>query len=212
MGFFYFIAFGDSLDIDVDELFDYLVRDSKISVILFYFEQLSDARRFVSAVRSVSRNKSILVIKSGRSSAVQRLFNTTVGMDSVWDAVIQRVGLLRVQDIYELFSAVEIFSYMRSLRGDRLMIISNGVAFVALALDVLWLRNGKLVTLSEEICQKLRDVLLEYVVIFNSFDLRDDVSSEYYIKTLDILFYSQDFDALMVIYSFSVVVFVIESA
>lgn len=47
---------------------------------------------------------------------------------------------------------MEIFSYMRSLRGDRLMIISNGVAFVALALDVLWLRNGKLVTLSEEIC------------------------------------------------------------
>lgn len=38
MGFFYFIVFGDSLDIDVDELFDYLVCDSKISVILFYFE------------------------------------------------------------------------------------------------------------------------------------------------------------------------------
>lgn len=50
------------------------------------------------------------------------------------------------------------------------------------------------------------------MAVFNSFDLRDDVSSEYYVKTLDILFHSQDFDALMVIYSFSVVVFVIESA
>lgn len=52
MGFSYFIALGDSLDIDVDELLDYLARDSKTSAILLYLEQLSDARRFVSAARS----------------------------------------------------------------------------------------------------------------------------------------------------------------
>ncbi|PVM32536.1 protein lysine acetyltransferase, partial [Salmonella enterica subsp. enterica serovar Rubislaw] len=56
MGFSYFIALGDSLDIDVDELLDYLARDSKTSAILLYLEQLSDARRFVSAARSASRN------------------------------------------------------------------------------------------------------------------------------------------------------------
>ncbi|SUH35656.1 acyl-CoA synthetase [Salmonella enterica subsp. enterica] len=43
MGFSYFIALGDSLDIDVDELLDYLARDSKTSAILLYLEQLSDA-------------------------------------------------------------------------------------------------------------------------------------------------------------------------
>ncbi|MEX5986175.1 protein lysine acetyltransferase, partial [Enterobacter hormaechei] len=66
MGFSYFIALGDSLDIDVDELLDFLARDSKTSAILLYLEHLSDARRFVSASRSASRNKPILVIKSGR--------------------------------------------------------------------------------------------------------------------------------------------------
>lgn len=94
MGFSYFIALGDSLDIDVDELLDYLARDSKTSAILLYLEQLSDARRFVSAARSASRNKPILVIKSGRSPAAQRLLNTTAGMDPAWDAAIQRAGLV----------------------------------------------------------------------------------------------------------------------
>lgn len=159
MGFSYFIALGDSTDIDVDELLDYLARDSKTSAILLYLEQLSDARRFVSAARSASRNKPILVIKSGRSPAAQRLLNTTAGMDPAWDAAIQRAGLLRVQDTHELFSAVETLSHMRPLRGDRLMIISNGAAPAALALDALWSRNGKLATLSEETCQKLRDAL-----------------------------------------------------
>lgn len=60
MGFSYFIALGDSLDIDVDELLDYLARDSKTSAILLYLEHLSDARRFVSAARSASDRKSVV--------------------------------------------------------------------------------------------------------------------------------------------------------
>lgn len=201
MGFSYFIALGDSLDIDVDELLDYLARDSKTSAILLYLEQLSDARRFVSAARSASRNKPILVIKSGRSPAAQRLLNTSAGMDPAWDAAIQRAGLLRVQDTHELFSAVETLSHMRPLRGDRLMIISNGAAPAALALDELWSRNGKLATLSEETCLQLRQALPAHIDIANPLDLCDDASSEHYVKTLDILLASQDFDALMVIHS-----------
>lgn len=62
-------------------------------------------------------------------------------------------------------------------------------------------KNGKLATLSEDTCQKLRDALPEHVDIANPLDLRDDASSEHYVKTLDILLASQDFDALMVIHS-----------
>lgn len=168
---------------------------------MLYLEQLSDARRFVSAARSASRNKPILVIKSGRSPAAQRLLNTSAGMDPAWDAAIQRAGLLRVQDTHELFSAVETLSHMRPLRGDRLMIISNGAAPAALALDELWSRNGKLATLSEETCLQLRQALPAHIDIANPLDLCDDASSEHYVKTLDILLASQDFDALMVIHS-----------
>ncbi len=91
MGFSYFIALGDSLDIDVEELLDYLARDSKTSAILLYLEQLSDARRIVSAARSASRNKPILVIKSGRSPAAQRLLNTTAGKAGVYFTIGSRL-------------------------------------------------------------------------------------------------------------------------
>lgn len=201
MGFSYFIALGDSLDIDVDELLDFLARDGKTSAILLYLEHLSDARRFVSAARSASRNKPILVIKSGRSPAAQRLLNSHSGLDPAWDAAIQRAGLLRVQDTHELFSAVETLSHMRPLRGEKLMIISNGAAPAALALDELWKRNGKLAALSEETLQHLRDVLPASVAPANPLDLRDDASNERYIQAISTLLDSQDFDALMVIHS-----------
>ncbi|MEX9253539.1 bifunctional acetate--CoA ligase family protein/GNAT family N-acetyltransferase [Pseudenterobacter timonensis] len=205
MGFSYFIALGDSLDIDVDELLDFLARDSKTSAILLYLEHLSDARRFVSAARSASRNKPILVIKSGRSPAAQRLLHAHSGMDPAWDAAIQRAGLLRVQDTHELFSAVETLSHMRPLRGERLMIVSNGAAPAALALDELWKRNGKLALLSEETLARLREVLPASVTPDNPLDLRDDASSEHYTSAISVLLDSQDVDALMVIHSPSAV-------
>jgi acetyltransferase len=201
MGFSYFIALGDSLDIDVDDLLDFLARDSKTSAILLYLEHLSDARRFVSAARSASRNKPILVIKSGRSPAAQRLLHVNSGMDPAWDAAIQRAGLLRVKDTHELFSAVETLSHMRPLRGERLMIISNGAAPAALALDELWLRNGKLATLSDETLTRIREALPSSVDAANPLDLRDDANSAHYQKALSILLDSQDYDALLVIHS-----------
>ncbi|SQB62090.1 hypothetical protein [Citrobacter koseri] len=79
------------------------------------------------------------------------------------------------------------------------MIISNGAAPAALALDELWSRNGKLATLSEETRLKLSEALPAHVDIANPLDLRDDASCEHYVKTLNILLASQDFDALMVI-------------
>ncbi|HGK7626221.1 TPA: protein lysine acetyltransferase, partial [Klebsiella pneumoniae] len=184
-----------------DDLLDFLARDSKTSAILLYLEHLSDARRFVSAARSASRNKPILVIKSGRSPAAQKLLHANSGMDPAWDAAIQRAGLLRVQDTHELFSAVETLSHMRPLRGEKLMIVSNGAAPAALALDELWLRNGKLATLSEETRDALRQALPVGVEIANPLDLRDDASSEHYQRAVNVLLNSQDYDALLVIHS-----------
>jgi acetyltransferase len=201
MGFSWFIALGDSLDIDVDELLDYLARDTKTSAILLYLEHLSDARRFVSAARSASRNKPILVIKSGRSAKAQALLKTHPGLDSAWDAAIQRAGLLRVQDTHELFSAVETLSHMRPLRGEKLMIVSNGAAPAALALDELWLRNGKLATLSEETLARLQAALPIGVESGNPLDLRDDATADRYRRAIEALLDSQDFDALMIIHA-----------
>ncbi len=83
----------------------------------------------------------------------------------------------------------------------KLMIVSNGAAPAALALDELWLRNGKLAVLSEETRDALHQALPVGVEIANPLDLRDDASSEHYQQAVNILLNSQDYDALLVIHS-----------
>ncbi|PVZ82704.1 protein acetyltransferase [Serratia sp. S1B] len=201
VGFSYFISLGDSLDIDVDDLLDFLARDSKTSAILLYLENISDARRFLSASRSASRNKPILVIKSGRSQQAQRLLNSQQGLDAAYDAAIQRAGLLRVQDTHELFSAVETLSHMHPLRGERLMIISNGAAPAAMALDELLSRNGKLATLPKETQEQLTSTLPEFIQVGNPIDLRDDATPQRYLAALQALLDCQEYDALLLIHA-----------
>jgi acetyltransferase len=201
VGFSYFVSLGDSLDIDVDDLLDFLARDSKTSAILLYLEHISDARRFLSASRSASRNKPILVIKSGRSGQAQQLLNSPLSLDAAYDAAIQRAGLLRVQDTHELFSAVETLSHMRPLRGERLLIISNGAAPAAMALDQLLSRNGKLAKLSDETRHALSTVLPEAITTANPLDLRDDATPKLYQAVMTALLDSTDYDALLVIHA-----------
>ncbi|MDU4093871.1 MAG: bifunctional acetate--CoA ligase family protein/GNAT family N-acetyltransferase [Pantoea sp.] len=212
LGFSWFIALGDSLDTDIDDLLDFLARDGKTSAILLYLERLSDARRFVSAARSASRNKPILVIKSGRSPQAQALLNTHAGLDAAWDAAIQRAGLLRVQDTHELFSAVETLSHMRPLRGERLMIVSNGAAPAALALDALQLRSGKLAQLDDATLTTLRAQLPVEIVPDNPLDLKDDATPERYLQAVSALLDCHELDALMIIHAPSAVAPATETA
>ena len=87
-----------------------------------------------------------------------------------------------------------------ALRGEKLMIISNGAAPAALALDELWLRNGNSPR-SAKRPAALRQALPETIDITNPLDLRDDASSEHYLKALNVLLDSHDYDALLVIHS-----------
>jgi acetyltransferase len=55
MGFSYFVSIGSMLDVDFGDLVDYLGDDSEVKSILLYIESLTNIRKFMSAVREVSR-------------------------------------------------------------------------------------------------------------------------------------------------------------
>ncbi|EJD6330894.1 bifunctional acetate--CoA ligase family protein/GNAT family N-acetyltransferase [Proteus mirabilis] len=201
IGFSYFIALGDNQDIQVDDLLDFLARDSKTSAILLHLEHIHDARRFMSASRSASRNKPILVIKSGRTQKAQLLLGDTPSYDVAYDAAFQRAGLLRVQDTHEMFSAVETLSYMTPLKGEKLMIISNGSAPAAMAVDELFLQSGKLAQLSADTQQQLQAIVQDTSAIRNPLNLGDDTTVERYIRAVNCLLDSHDHDALLLIHT-----------
>lgn len=68
IGFLYFVFVGDCLDIDFDELFDFLGWDVKIKVILLYIDNIEDICSFIFVVWVVVFSKFVIVIKIGKIS------------------------------------------------------------------------------------------------------------------------------------------------
>ncbi|WP_026973001.1 bifunctional acetate--CoA ligase family protein/GNAT family N-acetyltransferase [Aliagarivorans marinus] len=205
IGFSSFISLGEALDITFGELLDYLGRDGKTQAIMLYVDSIQDKQRFMSAARAASRNKPILVIKSGRSQqgaqAAALHSGGEVGLDAVFDAAFRRAGMLRVKDLHELFAAVETLAYSKPVKGERLAIISNGGGPGVLALDTLLENGGKLAELSADTLAKLDAILPTGWSGQNPVDMLGDADPKRYTQCLDVLLESGDADAVLVMHA-----------
>ncbi|MFH0259413.1 bifunctional acetate--CoA ligase family protein/GNAT family N-acetyltransferase [Vibrio barjaei] len=202
IGFSAFLSIGSGLDVDFDELLDYLARDSKTESILLYVDSIRDARRFMSAARAASRNRRILVLKAGRNN----LTNLVKGhdyhsFDIVYDSAIQRAGMLRVNNTHELFAAVETLTHSVPLRGERLAVITNGIGPANMALDTLTDRGGSIAQLSDETITKLSKVLPDTWSNGNPIDLVGDATAKRYCDALSIVLDSDEVDAILIMHS-----------
>lgn len=202
IGFSAFLSIGSGLDVDFDELLDYLARDSKTESILLYVDSIRDARRFMSAARAASRNRRILVLKAGRNNLTNVVKgNESNSFDIVYDSAIQRAGMLRVNNTHELFAAVETLTHSVPLRGERLAVITNGIGPANMALDTLTDRGGSIAQLSDDTISKLSNVLPDTWSNGNPIDLVGDATAKRYCDALSIVLDSDDVDAILIMHS-----------
>ena len=141
IGFSHFVSIGSMLDVDFGDMIDFLGNDYSAKSILLYIENLTNFRKFMSAARSVSRIKPIIVLKSGRSPAGARAAashtGAMAGEDAVYDAAFKRAGIVRVDTIEELFDCAELMAKQPRPRGPRLAILTNGGGPGVMATDTL---------------------------------------------------------------------------
>jgi acetyltransferase len=203
IGFSHFISLGDSVDVDVGDALDYLGADPSTRSILLYVEAVAEARKFMSAARAAGRNKPVIAIKSGRESAGARAAashtGALAGADDVYDAAFRRAGMLRVREIEELFGAAETLARARDVRGDRLLILSNGGGPGVMATDALVAGGGTLAPLSDALRQELDALLPATWSRANPVDLVGDASAERYGQALRLAFADGGADAILVL-------------
>ncbi|MBT3359822.1 MAG: GNAT family N-acetyltransferase [Rhodospirillales bacterium] len=201
IGFSHFISMGDTVDVDFGAVIDYLGSDPYTRAILLYIESIKERRNFMSAARAAARNKPVLVIKSGRvaegAQAAASHTGALAGSDDVYDAAINRAGMLRVDSIDELFAASETLSRSRPLSGERLAIMTNGGGVGVLAVDTLIKGGGTLATLEPETINKLGANLPDTWSKSNPVDIIGDAPGERYAHALEVLCQAKEVDAIL---------------
>ncbi len=202
IGFSYFISLGDNADIDFGDLLDYLGSDQSTHGVVLYIESVKLARKFMSAARATSRNIPVIVIKSGRvaegAKAATSHTGALSGSDDVFDAAIRRAGMLRVNTINNIFDAVETLARARPIKGNRLIILTNGGGPGVLATDHLITSGGRIAELSSETIQELNKLLPPTWSKANPVDIIGDGDANRYVNALKVLIKDPNYDAILV--------------
>ncbi len=206
IGFSYFVSLGDSLDVDLSDVVDYVASDPKTDAILLYIESVGDARKFMSAIRAASRNKPVVAMKAGRFQAGAQVAATHTGAlsgsDEVFDEALQRAGALRVYHIEDLFAAVEVLGRTRPLWGENLAIMTNGGGLGVLAADELYEKlEQNPCPLSESTLKKLNQVLPPSWSKGNPVDIIGDATGQRYAEALNILLNAPEIETLLVMHA-----------
>jgi len=203
IGFSTVVSIGDASDIDFGEVLDYLAMDPQTSSILLYVEGLNDARAFLSGLKAAARIKPVILIKSGRheasSKAAMSHTGAMVGGDDVFDAAIERTGVVRVYTISHLFSAARILSANTSFRGSRLAIVTNAGGPGVMATDRAEDLGVSLVDLSEETISKMDAVLPAHWSRANPVDILGDADPNRYADAVRICLEDRSVDGVLII-------------
>jgi acetyltransferase len=203
VGFSAIVSTGSMLDVGWGDLIYHFGDDPHTKSILLYMESVGDARSFLSAAREIALSKPIIVIKVGRSEAGSRAAashtGALTGSDEVLDAAFRRCGVLRVQNIADLFYMAEALSKQPRPRGPHLTIVTNAGGPGVLATDALIPTGGQLTTLSPESLQALDSFLSPYWSRSNPIDTLADADAEHYVKAVDIAAKDPNSDGLLAI-------------
>jgi len=205
MGFSTFVSLGSMLDVNFGDLIDYFGEDSETRSIIIYMESIGDAKKFVSAARGFARTKPIIVLKPGKSQesvkAAKSHTGAMVGEDLYYDAIFRRVGIVRAEEIGDLFNCASILDTAHLPKGPNLAIITNAGGPAVLATDTLISRGGKLAELSEKTFSALNEFLPPNWSKSNPIDILGDASPETYAKTIDVAAKDPGVDGAVVIYT-----------
>ncbi len=203
VGFSAFVSVGSMLDVGWGDLIYYLGDDPKTNSIVIYMETIGDARSFLSAAREVALTKPIIVIKPGRTASAAKAAashtGSLTGSDDVLEAAFRRCGVLRVNDISDLFDMAETLAHQPRPKGPRLTILTNAGGPGVLATDALIMSGGELTEISPETMAQLNKFLPTVWSHNNPIDVIGDAGPDRYAKSLEVAAADPSSDGLLVI-------------
>jgi len=169
------VTLGNRMDVNECEILDYLHEDPDTKVIMMYLEAAADGRLLRDTLERVTRDKPVLVLKSGRTGAGRQATASHTGSmsgeDELYEAVFAQSGAIRARSLDELVDMARVFSTQPLPAGNRLGITTSSGSLGALATDAAIEDGLELPPLDPASVEKVRDVAPQWMNVRNPLDV-----------------------------------------
>ena len=157
----------------------------------------------MTAARAFARSKPIIVYKAGRFPESARVAASHTGAlaseDAVYDAAFARMGLVRVDDIGEIFDCAGLVGRGKLARGPRLGIVTNAGGPGVMATDALVAAGGRLAELGPATLAALDEELPPMWSHANPVDVLGDARAKRLARAVSLVLPDENVDAVLVI-------------
>lgn len=155
------ISTSNEVDLELADFIDWLVDDEATKVIALYVETVRDIQKFrAAALRAAQAGKPIVAFKIGRSEAGAKAAishtGALAGSDRMYDALFKQTGIIRAQRFDELLDMPVALATGRTLRGNRVAILTSTGGAGTLVSDALGVTGFETPPPDAETAAKLR--------------------------------------------------------
>lgn len=202
VGFNKLISIGNMSDVDFADLIEWLNEDEDTTCISLYIEGLKEGRKFMEVSRRT--HKPIIAIKSGVSAhgaaAAASHTGSLAGAAKVYNAAFQQAGIVQASDLDNLFDRTLALSLQPPMKGDNLLIITNGGGVGVLATDAAERYGIPLKFAPEDVQAEMKKSMPEFGSAKNPVDLTGMAGTEWYYNATKAAYPHEWVDGLVVLY------------
>lgn len=170
------IDMGNKMDIHEADVLKYFLKDPDTKVIAMHIESLhSNGKEFFNLLRSTTREKPVIILKSGHTSAGSQAAASHTGSiahenDVVFDSLVSQAGAIRAKNIDQFFDFAKAFAFLPLPKGNKAAIIVLSGGEGVMATDSCQLSGLEIAELNSITHQKLKQILPPWKIPLNPFD------------------------------------------
>lgn len=181
------ISIGNMLNINAEDMLEYMIEDPGTRLIFLYLESIGDGRRLMEIGRRSP--KPILAFKSNIGKLGQNIAASHTASlssdDKVVEAAFRQAGIIRTRDATSLGNNLKILE-LPSMRGKNLAIISRSGGHAVIASDACELSGFQLAKLPEEFLREIeRHFRASVIRLTNPLDLGDLFDLDVYARIVE---------------------------
>ncbi len=203
MDFGIIATIGNKLDINETDILEAVSQDKNINVICMYLESVKGGRRFIDVARRITKDKPIVVLKSGRTDAGKKAVAShtasLAGDDQVFGAAFRQSGIIRARDYEHMFGLARAISKQPLPDREGVFIITYAGSLGVIAADAITDNGMRLSDLEPHLKERLRRLLPDYVCGMNPVDYTFSQDAETVKKTIEIGVDSEDVGSFIVV-------------
>ncbi len=198
-----FVSVGNTADVSPNDLLEWWEDDETTDLILLYLESFGNPKKFARIARRVARQKPILALKSGRSTAGIRAASShtaaLASSETATAALFHQAGVIRAETFAELLETARLIAGQPLPSGNRVAVVTNAGGLAVICADACESVGLSLPELTEESQQKLRKLLAKEATVRNPVDMLGTATGDVFTEAIRIVLADARVDALIVL-------------